>query len=962
MEAERWRQIDDLLGAALDLEHGERARFLAERCGDDDELKREVETLLAAHERASVFIETPAMSVAARGVAADTARAGAAREIGPYRILSLLGAGGMGEVYLAADSRLGRRVALKFLSLPFVVDPDRVRRFETEARAASALNHPNILTVFDIGQADGTHYIVTEYVEGETLRARLDAGRLPLLEGVRVAAQVAEALAAAHAAGITHRDIKPDNIVLRRDGYVKVLDFGLAKLSEAAGADSTEYALRTPPGIILGTIKYMSPEQVLGVEVDGRTDLWSLGAVLYEMVTGAAPFEGRKGEVLDAILHHSPAPVADSGADVPPLLDAVIGRALEKDPELRYQTASDLCADLRRLRRELEPFGSRVGRAVTRLPRSASRRRRSRAALAAVAALVAVVVLTLGAWFFFAPREGPRLPAAAGPNWAGAKSLQLTSDAGLEHFPSLAPDAKSLIYASRAAGNWDIYWQRVAGKNTVNLTRDSAADDTQPAFSPDGNHIAFRSEREPAGIYVMEATSENPRRVSDFGHYPSWSPDGRALVVSEDTFPEPTSRSVIPSALWVVEVATGAKRRLTDGDAVQPSWSPNGHRIAYWGTRAGGARRDIWTIPAAGGEPVEVTNDEAFDWNPVWSPDGRYIYFASHRGGSMNFWRVALDERTGQVSGAPESVTTPSSYSQHLSFSRDGTRMVYVQKTETENLHRVAFDPATLKTVGEPEAVTQGSVHIVSPNLSPDGEWLAYSSQGERQEDIHLLRADGTARRQLTDDQHADRFPRWSPDGRRVAFYSDRSGRYEVWVINADGTGLAQLTNTSGPIAIYPVWSPDGRRLIYNQRDHAPFVIEPDKSWREQTPQQLPPLQQAGEHFRAWSWSADGRRLAGSRINRADSKSSIYVYDFDGGRYEQLTAFGDRPVWLRDGTRLLFHAAGRIHSLDTSTRRVRDVFSAPPHVAQSAFLTRDERTLYFTLLRSEANIWLFSLE
>jgi Tol biopolymer transport system component len=253
-------------------------------------------------------------------------------------------------------------------------------------------------------------------------------------------------------------------------------------------------------------------------------------------------------------------------------------------------------------------------------------------------------------------------------------------------------------------------------------------------------------------------------------------------------------------------------------------------------------------------------------------------------------------------------------------------------------------------------------VHIVSPNLSPDGEWLAYSSQGERQEDIHLLRADGTARRQLTDDQYADRFPRWSPDGRRIAFYSDRSGRYEVWVINADGTGLAQLTNTSGPIAIYPVWSPDGSRLIYNQRDHAPFVIEPDKSWQEQTPQQLPPLPQAGEHFRAWSWSADGRRLAGSRINRADSKSSIYVYDFDGGSYEQLTAFGDRPVWLRDGKRLLFHAAGRIHSLDVSTKRVRDVFSAPPHVAQSAFLTRDERTLYFTLLRSEANIWLFSLE
>jgi Tol biopolymer transport system component len=285
-----------------------------------------------------------------------------------------------------------------------------------------------------------------------------------------------------------------------------------------------------------------------------------------------------------------------------------------------------------------------------------------------------------------------------------------------------------------------------------------------------------------------------------------------------------------------------------------------------------------------------------------------------------------------------------------------------VQKIETENLHRVGFDPAALRTSGAPEAVTQGSVHIVSPDPSPDGEWIAYSSQGEPQEDIHLLRRDGTGHRQLTDDHFADRFPRWSPDGRRLSFYSDRSGRYEVWVINADGTGLAQLTSTTGPIAIYPVWSPDGRRLVYDQRDSATFLIEADTPSHGQTPRQLPPLPEPGKHFRAWSWSADGRKLAGWRINRADAKSAIYVYDFETQGYEQLAAFGDRPVWLRAGTRLLFHNAGRIHSVDAATKRVREVFSAPPHLAQSASLTRDERTLYFTLLRSEADVWLLSLE
>ncbi|HEX6625558.1 MAG TPA: protein kinase, partial [Pyrinomonadaceae bacterium] len=882
MNAERWRQIDEVFDAALELEPEARAGFLSDRCGGNAELRREVEALLAAHDKAGGFIETSAMKVAARAVAGDTFYAEVERQIGPYRVLSLLGAGGMGEVYLAEDTRLGRRVALKLLPPPFVSDPDRLRRFEREARAASALNHPNILTLYDIGRVDGTHYIVTEYVEGGTLRARLSAGRITAPEAVRVAAQVAEALSAAHAAGITHRDIKPENIAIRPDGYAKVLDFGLAKLAELPGGetDSLSPSLRTPMGLRMGTVKYMSPEQVLGHAVDGRTDLWSLGVVLYETLTGQAPFAGaNKAATFDLILNHTPAPVTDFDEELPPQLDAIVSRALEKDPELRYQTASDMRAELRRLQRELEPFSSRWGRAVTRFRRAPARARGWRLKAALAACLLALSVV--GAWLLFSPRPAPPEEArVTGPNWARAKSTQLTSGAGTEYSPSLAPDGRSLIYASRAAGNWDIYWQRVGGTNAVNLTKDSAADDTQPAYSPDGDLIAFRSERAPKGIYVMEATSENVRRLSDFGYDPSWSPDGKALVISSAQFLKPTTRSLLPGALWVIDVATGARRRLTEGDAVQPSWSPNGQRVAYWGVQPGGGQRDIWTMDAGGGEAVPVTNDEALDWNPVWSPDGKYLYFASNRGGSMNFWRVSIDERTGRTAGEPEAVTTPSAYSQHLSFSRDGKRMAYVQKSETRNLQRVAFDPVGGKTAGAPESVTQGAMHVSAPDVSPDGEWLAYSSQGERQEDIFLIRKDGTARRQLTNDHFADRSPRWSPDGSRIAFYSDRSGRYEVWLISPDGTGLRQLTFTSGQSAVYPVWSADGRHIVFKQRDLMPFVVEADQPWASQTPRQLPPLpKEGGGHFWTWSWSADGRRLAGWWVDQEAAKTYVYAYD-----------------------------------------------------------------------------------
>jgi serine/threonine protein kinase len=359
MTPERYRQIGDLYHAALEFDAGERAAFLETACVGDAELLREVESLIVSHDQGADFIASPALAVAAELIAASETDALLGQTIARYRVLSLIGAGGMGRVYLAEDPELGRRVALKLLPEYFTHDKNQVQRFHQEARAASALNHPNILTVHEVGQVDGTQFIATEYVEGQTLRARLTLGPIDLHEALDVAAQVAAALVAAHAAGIVHRDIKPENIMIRRDGIVKVLDFGLAKLaptqSSRSGPDDSKRALvKTNPGVVMGTVGYMSPEQARGLSLDARTDIWSLGVVIYQMLTGSSPFSGATtSDTLVSILEREPRSLKSFSPDIPEELEWIVTKALTKDCDDRYQTAREMLTDLRRLKQHL---------------------------------------------------------------------------------------------------------------------------------------------------------------------------------------------------------------------------------------------------------------------------------------------------------------------------------------------------------------------------------------------------------------------------------------------------------------------------------------------------------------------------------------------------------------------------------------------------------------------------------
>ena len=702
----------------------------------------------------------------------------------------------------------------------------------------------------------------------------------------------------------------------------------------------------TEAGRIVGTAAYMSPEQAEGKPLDHRTDIFSLGIVFYEMLAGERPFKGDgPGSFLSAILRDTPASVTTLNPACPSELARIVKRSLVKDPDRRYQSAKDLRNELDELKQELDSGVLETGQAATPA--------RKKWTVWATVGAVAVVAALVG--YFLRPDDSAST-VQEGQSVTG-RFTQLTSDPARELFPTLSPDGKWVVYASDTSGNLDIYLQSVGGERTINLTEGVEADDTQPAFSPDGEQIVFRSERDGGGLFVMGRTGESVKRVADFGYNPGWAPDGKRIVCA--TGVTVNTRGRAPSELWVVDTTSGEKKLLKDVDAAQPHWSLQGHRIAYW-SLLGGA--EIWTMPADGGEPVRVTEDNHYDWNPVWSPDGAYIYFPSDRGGSQNLWRVAISEESGKVLGSPEPVTSGvASDAVHLSLSGDGRKVAYVAQVVASNIHKMDFDPSTGDVQGQHVPVTEGSKNIDEVRPSPDGEWLAYVTSG-KQEDLFLIRTDGSDRRQLTNDRAKDRVPAWSPDGKRIAWYSNRTGTHEIWTIHPDGSGMRQLTKTTGD-ANMPVWSPDGSNMVYTLFPQVqPYVFHVDKDWGEQKPQPLPPLDGNDEKFFVHNWSPDGRRLAGDRVVSGRYRRGVIIYDFDSQRYERLSDVGRPCGWVADTDSLLARTEHTIELIDSRTKERRELLSVKPHRFEDCSMTPDGRTIYFAIETTEADIWLLTLD
>ncbi|HEX5473454.1 MAG TPA: protein kinase [Vicinamibacterales bacterium] len=869
----------------------------------------------------------------------------AGSRLGPYEIAGKLGQGGMGVVYSATDCRLMRQVAIKVLPEHVAGDRERLSRFEREARLLAQLNHPNVAQVYGLEVGD-VPALVMEFVEGPTLAERLAAGPLPLDETLSIGRQIAEALEEAHEKGIVHRDLKPQNVKAPFHGKVKVLDFGLAKaLDPSPGAVASSVLANSPTvvdtgtgaGVIVGTAAYMSPEQARGGRVDKRADIWAFGVTLYEMLSGARLFSGESAvDVLGAVLRQ---PVdLDRLGPIPVRLRELVGRCLERDPHLRLRDIGEARIVLSALaERGAEPTDPDA-------PAGSGRPHAWRWRWIGAAALIGAVG-----------------GAALGIRWIGGGAAEprafrfqkLSFLPGLQWGPELSPDGRTLFFVAGDRTDSQIYSVPVGAKKPTALTSGAGVRNDSPRLSPDATKLVFSSSRDGGGLFLMGVNGESVRKLAGEGFDPAWSPDARRIAYSTEHLFLPYE-GIDGGKLVVLDIGSGRRRTIDAVDAHQPAWSPSGKRIAFWGEDDPSGNREIWTVGVDGGRPVRIAASPAVDWNPVWSDDGRDLYFLSDRGGSMNLWRVGIDEATGRQRDEPENVPLPAD--EVMYAARSGRRWVFAAYSARTRIDRVDFDPARAALIGAPRTILSASERVLSLAVSPDGSRVAYASL-RPQQDIYVVPVDGGAATQLTDDPAFDRWPSWSPDGQRLYFESDRGGRFEIWTIRADGSGLEPATRTAeADIGWSPLLSPDAKRLVTTAADclrlFAADGARPWSRYEKLAPAELPP----GAYFAAAAWSPTRDRLAGSVV---DSRKTAYaaVLDLRRRRIRQLDVPSRTIAWYPIGDRLLLDVAGALKVLDLSTWQVRAVTGAE-HDGSRMSASRDLRLLVTLETDEASNIWM----
>jgi serine/threonine protein kinase len=845
-----------------------------------------------------------------------------------YQVIKKLGSGGMGIVYKAFDTRLHRHVALKVLREDTARDPSARERFLREARLAARLSHPGICQVFDQFDWNGQLVIVMELLAGSSLVDYTRFRRITTETALDFALQVSAALCAAHKGGLIHRDITPRNIMVCRDRRIKLVDFGLAKnirIRTLKPSESTE--TMEPPitqrGEIMGTLGYVAPEQIQQSVIDGRTDQFGLAVVTFEMITRKRAFgRGARRQVLEAILKRNPSWPPSICRNHPDVV-RVINRALSKDPRGRF--------------RSMAAFHQALERAAKKNTGEMSVPNHWKPV--AIAACLAALL----AWIFIG--NHPKAHSASAVSVPVRE--QMLERQGQMSSLNLAQNGESLVFASRESGRSHIMKMVPGSSQPTDLSIGVDCDDAQPSLSPDGVVIAFRSECDHGGLFLMDVNGNGRHRISKVGYNPAWAPSGLEIAFGTEGIDEPLHRQTNRSAIYRLRVGADQPHLIHRGDAVQPTWSPHGVRVAYWSAEAG--KRDIYTI-GFNGSPVRVTDQRAVCWFPRWSPSGDHLYFLSDRSGKMAIWRVGISETTGIPIGAPELVLDAPNDVSAFSLSSAG-KLAYLEQLGTTGIERRAITTLPSVTVLQ-NGVTLGRQlgPLRSPDVSADGSQIAvYTSDTE--ENIVILDAEGGASQALTNDKFRNRNPRYSPDGRRVAFYSNRSGMYQIHVINRDGTGLRQLTQDLRREALYPIWAPDSTRLAYSPVGRNTEIIDADKAWALQEPELLPSLPGEPECvFIAWSWSNDGGSILGFAQRSDGTSAGIWLYRFDNHAYENITDFGTTPRFVNDGRTIIFSSRGSLFSVPTVRgARPHEFLSVWPDQVKGGFsISADNSEIYFT--------------
>jgi Tol biopolymer transport system component len=811
--------------------------------------------------------------------------------IGPYELVDPIGSGGMGTVYRARDERLNRDVALKVMPAAMAADPDRLRRFTLEAQATGALNHPNILAIHDIGTVDGHPYLVSELLDGETLRERLDRGRIPASKAIDYARQTASGLAAAHARGITHRDIKPENLFLTTDGRVKILDFGIARVTGGASdAGETRTSLSTDAGVILGTAAYMSPEQVRGLVVDPRSDLFSLGVVLYEMLAGARPFSGGSTvETMNAILTADPPELGATAATLTPDLDRIVRHCLEKNADERFQSARDLAFQLSAL------TGSGVERRVptdgVAPPSVPPRPTRARAAMLAFVLGGGVTIGVLAAVWWWRSA-----PAAAVPR------IEVLTYSGADRTPAASPDGKLIAFSSSRNGRAQIWLKQIdGGAETVRTTGPA---DVAPRFSPDGATLLFlRDTKTGFTVFRAPVLGTDEQRVVDGAMSADWSPDGTRIAFS--------SLTASGFALSHVRFDGSDRRELrTYADDVPLSvrWSPDGARLAVVlvsrTSVARGSRIEIVSVDGGvarslGGASIRVV---MLGSNPAWISPHELVY-ATGRG--------VLDVTSSRVvrhdvdSDRVETLLWTLRQTVTVDVVADGT-LVMDAADSIAVVRDVPFDGAATGTV-----LMRSMSLDREPMYAPDGSRVVFASSRSGNLDLWTMDIGDRSMRRLTDDPATDWDPAFTADGRSIVWSSNRSGNFEIWMANADGSGARQVSH-DGEGAENPSITPDGRWIVYTSGGVAKrgiWRVRPDG--RDAAPVAsgtyvLPEASPDGQLVAFLSdWGPTHRRIL---VHRIDDGAPV-PFEIQVPRFGAADASFGRLRWMPDGKRIVFQAS-----------------------------------------------------